>query len=145
VPDTARPRRFRRLRISLRGLFAIMTLWSVALCWWLRPYELTTLQQLFTPAAIGHRVDSYRRQLLDAPLKHGQTTIYDETGKVIFQDHWQNGMRHGPYRHWEQPSGVMTVELQFDRGELVSYRGRAIEDWVKGRADLDWNPRLEGD
>ena len=131
------PTERRVFRFSLRVLFLLITLSCVAAWWWQRPYRVETPQQLYAghvddkpTFSQGRRVESFRRQLFGDPVKHGPTRIYDEDGRMRFEDHWRNGQRHGLYRNWEQPSGVLIAELEFDEGKLVRFGETAVDDFM---------------
>ena len=135
--QVASPNPRRAIRFSLRIFFLLITLCCVAAWWWQRPYTVDSTQRLLAGIvdgeprfSQGRRVESYRRQMFGDPMKHGPTRIYDEENRMLFEDHWRNGVRHGPYRKWEQPSGSLLAELEFDKGRLVRFGDTAVDDFM---------------
>ncbi len=127
--------RGRTIRYSLRFLLLLMTICCIAAWWWQRPYEVESTLK------VGRQVESFRRQFLDDPVKHGPTRHYDDEGNLIFEEFWSNGVRHGLYRKWD-PSGTLIAELEFDSGRLIRCGDIDVEDFF---AELTVDASQSGD
>lgn len=133
VKHTARAARFR-----LATLFLITTACAVGLWWWQRPYIIETKFSLWArpnpnskAVYTQHRLqESYRRRLFASPIKHGPTRRYNQDGNLYFEERWNFGMRHGPYRRWDWESGKLAAELTFDRNQLTRIGDTAVEDFL---------------
>lgn len=134
-----------RLRFSMATLLVIVAACAVGLWWWQLPYTVETPEPLryFDYAngnrieTQGRRVETFRRRMFEDPKKHGPTRVYDVEGLLIFEEWWQEGIRHGTWRRWspsqaETPAELL-VELEFEVGRLVRVDGQLVDDFMVGQ------------
>ena len=143
IPDQSATACLRRrlLRISLRALFIVVTLCCVGAWWWWQvPYRVETPTKVFAGKLDGRRqyeqgrqVESFRREGFGDSFNHGPKREYDADGNLIFEEHWQNGVRHGLYRKWDEVSGEQIIELdkKIQQEEKISRHLRLEIDSIK--------------
>ena len=136
-----------RLRISLRLAMLLVTLCCLAAWYWQRPYEvegthsITSFVDGEVTTALGRRVDTWRRSLWGDSVRHGPERLYSLDGEVFFEAHWRYGVRDGLLRRWDEETGELIVELEFDNSRLVRFGDLPVHDFL-AEMQIDPDNRL---
>ncbi|MGI8977996.1 MAG: toxin-antitoxin system YwqK family antitoxin [Pirellulaceae bacterium] len=134
------PRRWFSPRFSLRLLMLLVTAAAVGSAfWWRWPVTQTTEKR--QGSSVTKETSTYHRGLWGNLIKHG---VHRETvdGEVVLEEHYREGLRHGPYRS-------LRVTGEFLLGEPHgTWRFEPREHWNGGKLwySLEYkNGRVIGD
>jgi hypothetical protein len=130
------PRRWFSPRFSLRMLILLVTAAAIGSAfWWRWPVTRITVKRLGSQEF--RETYTYHRGFSGNLIKHGmhRTTI---DGELDLEEHYSEGVRHGPYRKagqatatgefaagkrhgiWEFTSGQQSLTYEFKKGRLVA-------------------------
>lgn len=135
VDSNQRPR-LSRLQFSLRAVLVLLTCVAITGWWWQKRYQVeNTYEQKWVSRdhkirdGVFKQTTSLRRQGLDRVVPDGPTTVVDGEGKLISEEEWRQGKRHGLYRRWDE-DGELLFECEFKRGKLVRIGDTEVLDFL---------------
>lgn len=148
VDSNQRPRAS-RLQFSLRAVLVLLTFAAIAGWWWQKRYrvESTVKRKRLSDEGIEvvelKKTESMRRQGLDNVVRDGPTTIADSEGKLISEEQWRQGRRHGIYRRWDENEQLL-FECEFKRGKLIRVGENEVQDFIYAAeaSDESAGPRI---